>query len=203
MRVSLILLGVLVVLAPAASVSAQTPVTAVAPDSPPPPMTGKERIDWVVAGNASLRSLAAGVVIAGWDTAVNTPPEWRRTWDGYGKRYMTREVDLAVANSMEAGLGMLWDEDPRYFRAAHGPLKARIGHALRETFMARRHDGEIPAYGRYTANVAGVFIGNLYRPPSASTAGNTTISIAESFVGKSLANLWEEFWPDVVRRVHH
>lgn len=196
----------LAVFAFAAGASAQShqpvPVTAVAPN-PPSPITGRERIGWVVDGNASPRSLLAGFVVSGWSTAVDSPPEWDRTWSGYGRRYMAREANLAVSNSMEAGLGALWGEDPRYFRAGSGRLVVRIGHAVRYAFVARRHDDEIPAYARYTANVGTVFIASAWRPPSASRADNRTIAIAESFVGRSLANLWGEFWPDVRARLHH
>jgi len=201
MRIAVIALCVAVV---AVDVSAQTPVpvTAVAPN-PPTPMTGKARVGWVVDGSASPRSLLAGTVVAGWSTAIDSPSEWGRGWDGYGKRYMAREADLAVSNTIEAGLGALWDEDPRYFRAEPGPIKARIAHALRGAVLARRHDSDIPAFARYTANVGGVFIGHLWRPASASTPANETLSLAGAVVGRSLANLWEEFWPDVRRRLHH
>lgn len=203
MRVVLVALALLAV-TPCAYAQSQNPipVTAVAPN-PPAPMTGKDRIGWVVDGNASPRSLLAGFIVSGWNTGINTPPEWGRTWSGYGKRYMAREGDLAVSNTMEAGLGALWDEDPRYVRAGHGRLTARIGHAVRYAFVARRRDDEIPAYARYTANVGIAFIGNAWRPPSASRAGDRTLTIAGSFVGRSLANLWEEFWPDVRARLHH
>ena len=42
------------------------------------------------------------------------PQEWEQTWSGFGKRYLEREVDVAISNTMEAGLGAIWGEDPRY-----------------------------------------------------------------------------------------
>ncbi|HVZ20323.1 MAG TPA: hypothetical protein VG871_04635 [Vicinamibacterales bacterium] len=182
--------------------SAQSPVRAAAPN-PPVPMTGEARVGWVVDGNASPRSLLAGFVVAGWNTAVDSPPEWQRTWNGFGKRYMAREGNVAVSNGIEAGVGALWDEDPRYFRAAPGStFMARIGHAVRDAVVARRHDHAIPAYARYTANVGTVFIAESWLPPSASTAGNRTLRIGSALGGRALANLWQEFWPDVRTRLH-
>lgn len=182
----------------------QTP-SPVKPTAPTPetPMTAKDRVGYVVDGNASPRSLLAGVFIAGWDTAIDSPPEWQRKWSGYGKRYMARECDLAVANSLEAGIGALWDEDPRYVRQSSGRVASRIGHAVRTAFTARRHGAEIPAYARYTANVGDAFIAEAWLPPSASRPGDRTFRIAGAFIGQSLANLWEEFWPDVRSKLHH
>jgi hypothetical protein len=116
---------------------------------------------------------------------------------------MWREADLAVTNGLEAGVGLFWDEDPRYFRESTGPIVNRIGHAVRTAFVARRRDVEIPAYARYTANVASVFIAEKWLPPSASTANDRTRRLASAFIGRSLANLWEEFWPDIRARVRH
>jgi hypothetical protein len=115
---------------------------------------------------------------------------------------MAREINLPVANGLEAAVGALWDEDPRYVRAPEGPMAARAGHAVRYAFVARRHDAEVPAYARYMADVSAVFIADAWLPPSASTARATTLRIASAFAGRSLANLWQEFWPDVRKHLH-
>jgi hypothetical protein len=201
MRTLLTMMGVVLM---AANLSAQTrpPVTPVAP-TPETPMTAADRVGWVVDGNVSPRSLAAGVVVAGWNTAINSPPEWERRWSGYGKRYMAREINLATSNGLEAGVGALWDEDPRYVRERSGRITSRVSHAVRTAFTARRHGAEIPAYARYTATVGAAFIAEAWLPPSASRPRDRTLRIAGAFVGRSLANLWVEFWPDIRARLHH
>jgi hypothetical protein len=198
MRLTVLVLGVLMF----ASVAGAQSRVGDAPANSPAPLTGEGRVAWVVAGNASPRSLLAGVVVAGWNTLIDTPPEWQKTWGGFGKRYVAREGNVAVSNGIEAGVGALWDEDPRYVRAdAESTFMARVGHAVRYAIVARRHGREIPAYARYGANVSTVFIAESWLPPSASTAGNRTMRIGSAIGGRALANLWQEFWPDVAAKL--
>jgi len=54
-------------LSPPHAAAAQTAAPAGA--SPPGAITAAERVEWVVRGNASPQSLAAGVFLGGWNTA--------------------------------------------------------------------------------------------------------------------------------------
>ena len=56
---------------------------------------------------------------------------------------------------MEAALGSLWGEDPRYFRADGQSFKGRMKNVIVMTFVARQADGTLaPAYARYIGNRA-------------------------------------------------
>jgi hypothetical protein len=167
------------------------------------PITGHERFVWAVEGTIGVRSLAlVGTWAAGWDTLINTPEEWGQSWSGFGKRYMQREADVAISNSMEAGLGALWGEDPRYIRSARHGVWPRVRYALKAAFVAQRPDGHLaPAWGRYVANTLNNVIENAWLPPSATTAKSTTIRSIQGFLGRMGGNLWDEFAPDVWRMV--
>jgi len=166
------------------------------------PITGGQRVEWVVAGTVGPRSLGVGAFAAGWQTAWNTPEEWRRGWRGFGKRYLSREADVTLSNSIEAGLGSLWGEDPRYLRAPRGRVTSRVGYALRSVVLAPRRDGHLaPAWGRYAANVANNLIENAWLPPSVTTPGQTTLRCATGFAGRLAGNLFSEFWPDIRQRL--
>ena len=55
-------------------------------------------------------------------------------------------IDLAgaaVSNTMEASLGAIWGEDPRYARLGEGGFGTRMKSVLYQTFTARRRDGEL------------------------------------------------------------
>ena len=54
-----------------------------------------------------------------------------------------RLTGISTGNAMEATLGSLWGEDPRYFRAAGQPLKGRVKNVIVMTFAARRADGNL------------------------------------------------------------
>src|SRR5476649_2206368 len=75
------------------------------------PITGAQRVDWIVDGTIGRKSLfAVGPLATMWQTAFNTPEEWGRGASGIAKRYAQREADVALSNAIEAGLGAIWDE---------------------------------------------------------------------------------------------
>ena len=166
------------------------------------PITGAERVGWIVNGTIGPKSLGVGVISSAWETAWNQPEEWERTWEGFGKRYAQREADVAISNTMEAGLGAIWGEDPRYVRSSAKPIGARIAYAARMVVLAPYRDGRVhPAWGRYAGNVFNNIIENAWLPPSVTTPGQTVFRCASGFAGRFIGNLWEEFWPDVRERL--
>ncbi len=111
----------------------------------------------------------------------------------------------AVSNSMEAGLGAIWGEDPRYRRDGAGtPFGHRIGHALKMTFMAQDRDGrEMPAYARYVAIPGSNFLSNAWRVDGDDNANRAMIRTGLGFLGRLGGNTFDEFWPDVRQKVFH
>jgi hypothetical protein len=165
------------------------------------PITGAQRVDWIVDGTVGPQSLAIGVVAASWQTGFNVPQEWGRTWSGYGKRYIEREADVAISNTIEAGLGAIWSEEPRYIASGRHGVWPRARYALKTVFLAQRSNGRLaPAWGRYAGNVFNNVIENAWLPPSVTTWGQTTLRSANGFLSRALGNLWEEFGPDLRKR---
>jgi hypothetical protein len=166
------------------------------------PIDARLRVDWIVGGTIGARSLGVGVLATAWQTGWNTPEEWGRTWRGAGKRYLAREADVAISNTIEAGLGAIWDEEPRYIAAPPGTVRSRAVHALKTVLLAQRRDGHLaPAWGRYAGNVLNTLIENAWLPASITTSRQTAIRSANGFLGRIAGNLWEEFWPDIRRRI--
>src|SRR5712692_10788413 len=174
------------------------PVTAVAYV----PINGGERVDWIVDGTVGLRSLLViGPLGASWQTGFNWPSEWERTWKGFGKRYAEREADVAISSSIEAGLGAIWGEDPRYIPSGRRGIWPRARYAIKTAFLAQRPDGRLaPAWGRYAGNVFNNLIENTWLPPSATTPGQTAWRCAQGLLTRLGGNAWDEFWPDVRKR---
>ncbi len=168
------------------------------------PMRAQERIDWIVGGTIGAQSLGVGVLASAWQTAWNVPNEWGRTWSGAGKRYLQREADVAISNTLEAGLGAVWGERANYIPSHQHGIKPRLGYALKTVFLAYRPDGHLaPAWGRYAGNTINNVIENSWLPPSATTWQQTTWRSASGFVTRAIGNVWEEFWPDASRRLFH
>lgn len=198
----------------AAGVSAQAPEMPNAPvdptlnrPQPPPqppyvPIDVRQRIDWIVDGTVSGRSLCVGGIATVWQTGWDIPREWGRTWNGVGKRYVAREADVTISNAIEAGLGAIWGEEPRYIPAPRGKVRSRAGHAIKTVLLSQRRDGRLaPAWARYAGNVFNNILENQWLPPSVTTPRQTTIRSLNGLLGRLAGNLFEEFWPDIKARL--
>jgi hypothetical protein len=164
-------------------------------------ITPSERVSWIVVGTVGPKSLfIIGPLAAAWQTAFNTPEEWGRGWSGFGKRYAQREADVAISNTIEGGLGALWGEDPRYIPSARKGIWPRARYALKTSVLAQGRDGRLrPAWARYAGNTLNNLIENSWLPPSQTSAGQTALRSGMGIVTRMGGNLWDEFWPDVVR----
>jgi hypothetical protein len=167
------------------------------------PVTPAQRVDWIVDGTIGKRSLTlVGPLATAWQTAFNTPDEWGRGFSGVARRYAQREADVAISNTIEAGLGALWGEDPRYIPSGRKGIWPRARYAMKTVFLAQRRDGSLqPAWGRYAGNTLNNLIENTWLPPSMTTGRQTALRSGLGMLGRLGGNAWEEFWPDVARRV--
>jgi hypothetical protein len=166
------------------------------------PLTREERCAWFVDSTVGPKSLAAGVVSSAWSTAFNNPEEYGPHWDGFAKRYGMRLTGIAASNGIEAGLGSAWGEDPRYTSAADGSVWSRVKHAAKMTAYANNADGSVrPAYARYAGITGSNFLSNTWRAESDSTVGAATKRTALGFAGKFVSNAFDEFWPDIHKKL--
>ena len=182
----------------------ELPLSVASERAPYQPITGRQRINWFTRSTIGPEGLAAGLFSAGFGTALNHPREYGPHWEGFGKRYGMRLTGVSTGNAMEAGLGALWGEDPRYFRAAGRPVKARIKNLVVMTFIARRADGSFaPAYARYAATAGNNFLSNAWRADSESSVGDACLRTALGFAGRMGSNAFAEFWPTLTRHLFH
>lgn len=166
------------------------------------PATGMQRGVWFVNSTVGFTSLAgAGALSSAWGTMRNSPEEYGPQWEGFGKRYGMRLTGVAAGNAMEASLGALWGEDPRYFRRG-GPFAQRVKHIIAATFTAPGHNGAYrPAYARFIGNVGNNFLSNTWRVKSESGAGDAAMRCVWGITGRMGSNAFTEFWPDVKRKL--
>jgi hypothetical protein len=171
-------------------------------EAPYTPITGRERFDWFVDETVGPEHVAAGVVSAAYYTALDDPQEYRGTWEGFGKRFGVREAGVSLSNAMEASLGSLWGEDPRYFPARESGFGRRLESVFKQTFLARYPSGSFNfAPARYAGIVGNNFISNSWRPPSEATAGEALTRAGWGFLVRMGGNAFDEFWPDAKRHL--
>ena len=174
----------------------------ISPYAPYERISGKERLRWAVRGTLGPKSLLAGVFTEGQATAQNSPKEYGPHWDGFGKRYGIRLTSVATSNTMEAGLGAIWGEDPRYVRSSDEAFKSRLGHVFLLTLSARNREGELrPAYARYIAIPGSNYLSNTWRADSVSNSSDAWERSGYAILGKLAGNAWSEFWPDIKHKV--
>jgi hypothetical protein len=183
---------------------APVPTDAVNQSAPYEPITGSGRLGWIVKNTLWPEHLAGGMLNSGYGTAVNHPREDGTHWGGFGERFGIRLTGVATSNVMEASVGALWGEDPRYFRVPEESLGARAKNVIKMTFLARRADGNFaPAYARYMAYAGNNFLSNTWRPDSEADAQHALVRTAEGFAGRMGANAWDEFWPTAKAFLFH
>jgi len=172
---------------------------------PDHPMTGHERVNWAVRGTVGPLSLGVvGVFSAAVGTAENSPKEYGGSWSGFGKRYGMRLTGVATSNAMEAGLGALWGEDPRYFRDPSLPFGGRVKRIVKMTFFDYRADGQvIPAYARFIAIPGSNFLSNTWRADSEARNQDAVLRTVYGFASTMGKNAFLEFWPDLKQKVFH
>jgi hypothetical protein len=167
------------------------------------PPSQLDRLKWATFASVGPPNLAAGVFTSAISTWQNDPPEYGPHWQRYGKRQLLRVGGSLTSNFMEAELGMLWGEDPRYRRSGKGPIKKRAFYAIKTAFLAYDRNGKaMPAYARYASISGSNVLGNTWRPDSQRTASETGSRIALGFVGRIVSNAFAEFWPDIRDRIN-
>jgi len=197
-----------VVSAPAWAQSFDLPST----DATPPaasssdrdPITAAGRFKWVANSTVGPVEMLTIPLESALQTWSNSPIEYGPHWDGWGRRMGSKFATAAVSSTMEASIGALWGEDPRYHRLGEGSAKSRLGHAVKMAFLAERTSGGVaPAYARFIAIPGSRLISNSWREPSEVTPGGTAWRIGLGFVRRIAGDTFAEYWPDMKRHFFH
>jgi hypothetical protein len=167
-------------------------------------LTNDQRLQWFVENTMAPRSAVAGVLSAGLGTGLNRPNEYGRTGRGFAQRYEMRFAGIAAGNAMEATLGAIWKENPRYYRVPNEHFGRRVRNVIKLTFVAYRSDGNLaPAYARYIGIAGNNFLSNSWRAPSEANLYDAALRTFTGFLGRMGSNALQEFWPDVKKRMFH
>jgi hypothetical protein len=206
-------IAVLALLAPGGPASAQNvqikPTQQGAPPNAPSAsikpyhaITPRQRLQWFAESTVGPETLAVGLFSAGLGTARDAPREYGGHWGGFADRYGMRLTGVSTGNAMEAGLGIIWGEDPRYFRAYHQNFAGRIRNVVGMSFLAHNRSGQLsPAYARYVAMPGNNFLSNTWRADSEANNRAAAVRTGLGFLGLMGKNAFTEFWPDVNRHV--
>ena len=167
-------------------------------------ITNGQRLEWFVENTFGPRSLVAGAVSAGLGTDLDNPRRYGGIGQGFGRRYEMHLADTSTGNAMEATLGAIWREDPRYYRVPTESFGRRVRNVIRMTFVAYRSDGNpAPAYARYIGIAGSNFLANSWEANSEANLHGAALRTLTGFLGRMGSNAFQEFWPNVKPRLFH
>ena len=170
-----------------------------------PPLTSSEKFHLFAKSAFDPVTVTIAGLQAGLGQATDEFPGYGQGAQGYGKRF-----GASLADEVSSGFWanfffpLLLKEDPRYFRLGEGSIKHRMLYGLGQEFVAHSDRG-----GRTFnfSNVLGAFatggLSNLYYPSSDRGAGLTLSRSAISMGYGTAGGLFDEFWPDINRRLFH
>ena len=163
--------------------------------APNPPITAAGRVHWLLVENLAPASLLENVAIGAEQTETNSPWEYGPHWTGFAKRVGMVTANYGVKTTMEAGLGSIWGEDPRYDRAEVGsPFTSRLGHVVKMAFFARNANGDImPGYARFMAFSGSNFLENTWMPDSQSSPSDAAVRTGVAYLSRMAENAYKEF----------
>jgi len=121
---------------------------------------------------------------------------------GYGKRYSAAIIDNVAGDFFGTFLyPAVFHQDPRYYRMAEGPAKARLGHALVHRFVAQSDSGKRRLnYSEWFSVTSSSALGNLYHSGNRRGFGPTANHVGFSVANDMAWDVVREFWPEITRK---
>jgi hypothetical protein len=161
----------------------------------------KLRLAWHTATDPVTFGIAG--FDAGLSQAENDFPGYGQGAQGYAKRFGASYADNFDGTMIgNAFLPILLKQDPRYFRRGEGSFTSRLLYSLSTTVWCRNDNGKYgPNYSNVLGNLAAGGISNLYYPSTDRGAGLTFERGLTVTAYGSAGAVFNEFWPDIARKV--
>ena len=136
------------------------------------------------------------------DQASGNPEEWGGGLAGYGRRLGSRLATSTIQASFQAGTAAFLGEDTRYIVGDRHTFKGRAGHALLFAVVTYNNQGNKTVNA---ASLGGYFAASaastLWLPGQRNVAVYTLTDGGKQVGLGALANLLQEFWPEIRRTV--
>jgi hypothetical protein len=186
--------------------------------------TASERTLDFVSGSVTDQAVLGAVVFGLGAQIIASPSQWKRTWDGYGRRVGSRYTQAVGKGAAQYLVGSILRDDPRplaYGNEQHvlaarykavsegntGTVLAhdgwqRFGHAWFDAVTVRRSasDGRgrrIPAISRFAGEFAGAYAGYPWYPAAENTFPKVGQRAASAFGTAVLSSFYNEYKPEI------
>ncbi len=171
-------------------------------------LTPREKMGLAFRSAVDPVAFGTALLVAGWGETFNSEGVRGFGWgpEGFAKRAGAKYLDSFNGTMLGNGvLPSILHQDPRYFRLGHGSVTKRTLYAVATSFVCKHdHTGRWePNYSNIGGNLAAGAISNLYYPDSNSGWSTTIENGAVVTAVGSLGAIFQEFWPDISRKVFH
>lgn len=149
-------------------------------------------------------SLLSSAFNAGQDQWHNSDPTFGRGGIGYVKRLAANiESDTSGRFLSEFLLPTVFQEDPRYYRLAHGSTHERLFHAMLHIFVAHRDSGRrMFNFSEPIGALGAAALSDLYHPGNARGFGAMAKGASITMGTDMGFDVLREFWPEIARGFH-
>jgi hypothetical protein len=135
------------------------------------------------------------------DQINNSPPAWGSGFEGFARRFASRQGQFVVQNSFSAAGNAMLGYEPRYDRCRCSGFWRRSGHALLRDFLTyNRTEKELrPQIPLFAAAFGAGVVAGTWKPHDASLVAEGYRSVITQAGFGFLANWVGEFAPDAKR----
>jgi hypothetical protein len=154
----------------------------------------KERFNRYLKSTVGPVALAKNVASAGFSTWRNSPEEWGKQWEGFGRRFASNLGRSAIRNTTSYALEETFKLDSRFYRSPNRKVGARLKNALISPVTARDANGKrVFGFPRIAGTYAAGIISYETWYPSRYNYKDGLRSGTISFGRAALVNLVREF----------
>lgn len=186
---------------------------------------GARTVDFL-SGSVTDQAVLGAVVFGLGAQIIQSPSEWKRTWEGYGRRVGSRYTQAVGKGAAQYIVGSIVRDDPRplayrnephllaarYKAVSEGNTGAvlahdgwqRFGHAWFDVITVRRSSVEgnghrIPAISRFAGEFAGAYAGYPWYPAAENTFPKVGARAAGAFGTAVLSSFYNEYKPEITK----
>jgi hypothetical protein len=170
-----------------------------------PPQTLKEKFITTTQDSFDYSSAVIPIVLAGYNMARKSTPEFHQGAAGYGRYLWHSALDQTTENYfVEFAVPVLTHEDSRYYTLGRGGLFKRSGYAVSRAVVTRSDAGKkVFNVSELAGAGASASLSNAYYPGKERTFSNTATNWGLDVGIDAFTFVLKEFWPDVNHRLFH
>jgi hypothetical protein len=178
---------------------------AVNADTKLPPQTLKEKFITTTQDSFDYSSAVIPIVLAGYNMARKSTPEFHQGAAGYGRYLWHSALDQTTENYfVEFAVPVLTHEDSRYYTLGRGGLFKRTGYAVSRAVVTRSDSGKnVFNVSEVVGSGASAGLANAYYPAKERTFSSTATNWGLDVGIDAFTFVLKEFWPDINHRLFH